>query len=167
MKERYIEKQSNSQVFHINQWLRGDESFSTLQGENYEWVNRQGMLAVMPPEKVWEWVDEDVETRARYLASFVPKMLFREEGKICFARELLVRYGEREDVRNNLIANFSTGGWIGSASQHYQESKERLLDFAQGENNEKVQWWIDDYVSRLDGSSPERGTSVCSNPRLG
>ncbi len=46
-----------------------------------------------------EWVDEDVENRAWHLASFVPNNLFREEGKVCLAREVLVRYGTSVSLR--------------------------------------------------------------------
>jgi hypothetical protein len=99
---------------------------------------------------VWDWVNKEVNKRAWYLATFVPKVLFKQEGKICWARELLVRYGTRKDVRDNLAANFSSEGWSGSASLHLQQKKEELLTFKKEENNENVIKWIDYYIEGLD-----------------
>ena len=99
---------------------------------------------------LWAWVDADVEKRSWYLANFVPKTLTREPGKVCLAREVLIRYGAREDVRHNLEANFSSEGWTGPASQHYAQKKKGLLDFREGEENPNVKRWIDDYVESID-----------------
>ncbi|MCK4735619.1 MAG: hypothetical protein KAT65_24405, partial [Methanophagales archaeon] len=137
---KYLGPPIDSRAFHINEWLRGGGWFEA----------KEGILPVIPLEKIWEWIDEDVERRAWYLASFVPKALFRGEDKICLAREVLVRYGHREDVRRNLIANFSTEGWTGLASLHFQAKKQKLLDFKRGEGNENVKRWIDEYVASLD-----------------
>jgi len=138
---KYLGPPIDSRAFDIKEWLRGSEFFG--RGE-------EGILPVIPLKKIWEWVDENVEKRAWYLASFVPNKLSREPGKVCLAREVLVRYGAREDVRRNLMANFSTGGWWGPASAHYQKKKEQLLDFRKDETNENVKHWIDEFVSVLD-----------------
>lgn len=138
---RYLGPPIDSRAFHIKEWLRGRGFFE--RGE-------EGALPMIHLEKILGWVDEDVENRAWYLASFVPKKLFREEGKICLAREVLMRYGTREDVRRNLMANFSTEGWSGPASLHYQEKKQQLLEFKREEDNENVKRWIDEYISSLD-----------------
>ena len=138
---RYLGPPTDSRAFHIRQWLRGGKFFET---------GGDGALSMIPPDKVWKWVDEDIGKRAWYLASFVPKKLFREEGRICLARELLVRYGAREDVRRNLRANFSTEGWSGPESLHYQTKKQQLLDFKKKEDNENVVCWIGEYVSSLN-----------------
>lgn len=138
---KYLGPPIDSRAFRIRQWLRGGEFFET---------GPEGALVFFPLAKIWEWVDEDIEKRAWYVANFVPKQLFRQEGKVCLAREVLVRYGQRKDVRSNLIANFSTEGWTGSASLHLQNKKEELLDFRKTEDNENVKLWIDEFVSILD-----------------
>jgi hypothetical protein len=139
---KYLGPQIDSRAFHIKEWLRDDESFG--RGE-------AGALPMIPLKKIWEWVNEDVENHAGYLASFAPTKLFREEGKICLAREVLVRYGTRDDVRMNLIKNFfSAGGGIGPISLHYQEKKQQLLDFEKMEDDENVKRWIVEYISTLD-----------------
>ncbi len=138
---KYLGPPKDSCAYHITQWLRGDFSFDDEE---------KGMLPIFPSEIIWKWVDEDINNRAKYLASFVPNKLLRAEGKICFAREVLVRYGTRDDVRRNLMANFSTEGWSGPESLHYQKKKQNLLEFKKEENNENVKCWIDEYVSSID-----------------
>ena len=138
--KKYLGPPIDSRAYHIKEWLRGSTFFE----------EKEGTLTLIPPEEIWKWVDENVEKHAWYLANFVPKRLSREEGKTCLARELLIRYGEREDVRRNLIANFSTEGWTGLESLHYQEKKQQLLDFKKDEDNENVKRWIDEYISSLD-----------------
>ena len=128
---KYLGPPIDSRAFHIKEWL-------------------QEILPRICLENIWRWVDEDIENRAWYLASFVPKKLFREEGRICLAREVLVRYSTQEDVRIELMANFSTEGWSGPASLHYQEKKQQLLEFKREEDNENVKRWIDEYISSLD-----------------
>jgi hypothetical protein len=140
MIKKYLGPPIDTRAFSIREWLKGGDLLYA----------KEGMLSFIPVEKIWEWVDEDLEKRAWYLASFVPKTLFREEGKTCLAREVLVRYGTREDVRSNLRANFSTEGWSGPASLYYQEKKNWLVDFKKDEDNENVKRWIDEYVSVLD-----------------
>jgi hypothetical protein len=124
----------------IKDWLRGEDP----------WNKKEGALALIPTEAVWRWVDEDTEKRAWYLASFVPNLLFREEDRICWAREVLIRYGKREDVRRNLMSNFSSEGWRGPTSLHLQNKVQDLLDFGEEEENENVRRWINEYVSYLE-----------------
>jgi hypothetical protein len=105
---------------------------------------------LFPIDEIWKWVDGNIEIRAWHLASFIPKGLFREKGKVCLAREILVRYGTQEKVRNNLRANFWTGGWTGPASLHYESKKQKLLDFREGETDKNVLEWIDGFIRSLD-----------------
>jgi hypothetical protein len=65
-------------------------------------------------------------------------------------RERLVRYGQREDVRRNLLANQQTGGWAGSSVAHYQQKKTALLDRNRVEDNENVRRWLDEYIDELN-----------------
>lgn len=138
---KYVGPPIDSRAFHIKEWLRGSE---------HSPAGVSGALAFFPPEKVWEWVDTNIDKRAWYIAYFVPKTLFRQEGKICWAREVLARYGDREDVCKEMGSNFYTEGWSGPASLHYQQKKEQLIAFKEGEDNEKVKRWIDEMVDSLD-----------------
>ena len=140
--EQVLGRPIDARAYRLTQWLRGETLTLTEQGPS--------ALLFFQPELVWKWVEQDVDKHAWYLATFVPKFLFRREGTMCWARELLVRYGDREDVRGNLYANFSTEGWSGKASIYFQKKKEGLLAFRMGEDNENVLRWIDDFVTDLD-----------------
>ncbi len=82
-------------------------------------------------------MEENVEQRASYAASFVPPV-FPGDPKSASAREVLVRYGSSEDVRSNLMANFSTEGWMGPESSHARNKLERLRHWKKGETNVKL-----------------------------
>ena len=138
---QYLGPPITTSAFHINQWLRGDDDFDR---------SSVGAFIHIPAESIWQWVDQDVENRAWYLASFVPKILFHESDRTCLARELLVRYGNLEDVLRNFSANYSTQGWSGSESQHHQETRKHLLDFKRDETDPNVIRWIDQHISWLE-----------------
>jgi len=125
----YLGPPIDTRAFWLTQWLRGD-----TEGIR----SRSGVLSFFDPQDIWGWVEEDVEKRSWYLATFVPPQLFRSESEICLARELLVRYGERKDVRDNLSANFSTEGWTGPASEHYKQKKRLLMNFKNDETDVNV-----------------------------
>lgn len=135
-------KLENTRALYITSWLRGEN--------NPVAVHVGGALTLFPLEAVWQWIDEDVELRAAYLASFVPKTLLRQEKQVCLAREVLIHYGERDDVRQAFSANYFTGSWWGPISQHYEGIKQNLLDFRKTEEDENVTLWIDEYIEELD-----------------
>ncbi len=138
--KKYLGPPSDSRSFWLRQWLRG--------GEHYQ--EKKGILSFIPIDLIWDWVDEDVQNRAWYVAGFVPNRLFTEEGETCLAREVLVQYGDRDDVRRNLMSNFMSEGWIGPESMHYREKKEQLLSFKEKESNDRVRLWIDEFVESLN-----------------
>ena len=106
-----------SRAVALEQWLR--EGGSSARRE------RKGALTLIPPAKIWDWIDKDMENRAWYVAyRFVPKTLSAEEWPASLVRAFLIRYGEREDVRRNLRANYSTEVWQGSLSLHYKNKQQ-------------------------------------------
>jgi len=130
--------------FYIKKWLRGND----IWNEN---PSNKTPFACIPLDKIFSWVDEDINKRAIDLASFVPNKLFKEEGVICLAREVLARYGNNEKVRENLMSNFLEEGWTGYASEHYSNKKQKLIDFKNLDSNIYVKQWIDEFVDYLDG----------------
>lgn len=98
---------------------------------------------------MWNWVEQDVEKRAWYVAQFVPSV-FPGDDKAVSAREVLVRYGSRKDVRNNLMANFSTETWWGPESSHARQKLEQLSGWKEGETNANVLRWLDDYIASAE-----------------
>jgi hypothetical protein len=133
----------STQAYRIYNWLRG-ESFLP------EDMRFTGAMYHFSPELLWQWIDGDVENRAWYAAMFVPKELHHDPNRTCFAREVLARYGDRDDVRRNLSANFETEGWSGPESAHCEAVKRDLEEFAWGETDPKVLRWINDHIRGLD-----------------
>ena len=136
---KYLSDRGNfSRTMSIGRWLK--------EADLSETEKEKGALTLIPREKIWEWVDRDIENRARYLArEFVPKTLLIEEWHDSLARDLLVRYGDREDVRRTLISNYSTEVFWGSASLHYEDKLQKLVDIQDVDNDKRVNYWIDEY----------------------
>jgi len=122
---RYLGPPIDSRAFAIKGWLRGS------------------IITYVPLGEIFSWVDENIEKRSAYLAGFIPP-------EFTYAREILVRYGERDDVRKSLIANFSTEGWSGHASKHYEEKKEKFIKLRNDEKDLKVKSWLDFYISIIE-----------------
>lgn len=129
-------------AFRLGEWLHGDDR-PDLRG-------REGALTKMPEAAVWTWVEADVEKRAWFAASLAPRGFFREPGKTCWAREVLVRYGDRPDVRRNIGANFGVEIWWGSEAEHWERKKADLLEYRTLEDNPRVLSWIGEYIEYLN-----------------
>ena len=138
---QYMGPPIDTPAFYICEWLRGEDRFDRSGG---------GALNLFRPESIWKWVDEDVENRAWYLASIVPTPLWHEDDRVCLARELLVRYGNHDDVLTEFSTNYSTEGWTGSESQHHLKTKASLLTFKEEETDANVIRWIDQHISWLE-----------------
>ena len=146
---KLLEDQTRSaRVVALERWLRGGDlsDFAPMEDED-----KKGTLTLILPQKIWEWIDEAVEERAWYFASkLVPKTLSAGEWPTSLAREFLARYGEREEVRGCLRSNYLIEGWSGPTSLHYQEKQQKLLHIKDGEDNENVKRWIDEFVEGLE-----------------
>lgn len=139
---KYLGPPIDERAWYLKKWLRGENDPVGIQVH--------GGLALIPLEEIWQWVDEDIEQRAWYLASFVPKTLFQQEGQLSLAREVLCHYGQREDVREAFAANFFTEAWMGPESVHLSAVKQKLLAFAKDEDNENVKNWISEYLTDIE-----------------
>jgi hypothetical protein len=142
---RFLGPPIDSRSYSITDWLKGDSFFG---GED----KVDSILDHIPLGELWRWVDQDVEKRAWYLASFVPKKLFVAPEKQCMVREVLIRYGDRKDVQSSLAANFSTEGWMGSESTHHRFKKENLQDYLERESEPRVREWLHQYIAYLQRS---------------
>lgn len=140
----YLMPPITSQGWFLRNWLRGDNAFDGVY---------VGAIAAIPHELIWGWIKEDDEERAWFMALLVPPLLIPEEEGSSLARELLVRYGDRERVRNELMANFSTEGWTGEASLHFEKKREALQVLLQQESNINVRRWIEEYSTYLAEST--------------
>jgi hypothetical protein len=143
---KLLEDQTNfSRTASLERWLR--------EGNSLGQEESAGTLAHIPRKKIWDWVNKDVENRAWRLAyRLVPKTLSVARWRNSLVREVLMRYGEREEVRSGLRSNYLTEGWSGPGSLHYKEKQQKLLRLKEGEDNENVKRWIDEFVDALEDS---------------
>ena len=140
--KRLGSRREDTRAYHIAMWLRGESDSASVHGS--------GALNLFPVETIWQWVAEDKERRAPYLASFVPKTLFKQDGRICLAKEVLQQYGAQEEVRHAFSANYFSGSSWGPESMHYEIVKRQLLDFKAIEEDKNVHCWIDEYITGLN-----------------
>lgn len=139
----YLNPPYDARAFGITNWLRGEQF--TFGAEVVP-----GPIVIFPIDLIWQWIAGDVNQRSWYLATFVPPILHRQPSKICWARELLVKYGNLKAVRDNLHANFGTGSWSGSASQYFAGKREKALDFRRDETDPNVLKWLNEYIDALE-----------------
>ena len=143
---KHVSKRLEERDSFIEDWLKDGNSI-----DGFSTVEEKGALTFIPHEKIWEWIDEDVENRTWYFAyRLVSKTLSVKEWRNSLVRAFLIRYGEREDVRSNLHANYATESWTGKRSLHLEQRKEKLLCLKDSEDDANVKRWLDEYVEELE-----------------
>lgn len=147
----YLERRDDFlRTHYLERWLTGENTSDSASTDT-----EKGTLPLMPREKIWEWIDGNIEERAKYLAStFGPSTLSVDEWQTSLARDLLVRYGDSEVVRNHLRANYAIEVSWGPESLHLDRKKRKLLRIrkteVETENNTNVKQWVDSYVEELE-----------------
>ncbi len=134
----------NHREFNLTHWLRGGKDDILPYKQN------NPPIELIPFSVIQEWVDKDPTKRAPYLATFVPKSLFINENRICYAREILIHYGNIKGVKSSLMSNFYSEGWIGPGSVHFQSKKDYFVEYKRKETSQIVIDWVDDFISELD-----------------
>ncbi|MBZ2184511.1 MAG: ATP-binding protein [Bryobacter sp.] len=124
-------------AFHLKHWIDNSHAFDQRQ---------PNFLDTLPRQDLWEWVDADVERRAWYLAHLAAPIL--TPGSL--ARDVLIQYGEREDVQSNLRANFDTEGWSGPESSHYEGKRSAMGRLLDTETEPNVRNWLTKYIELLE-----------------
>jgi hypothetical protein len=128
---------------------RGWEITNWLRGGLFEGGAESVPFDALPIADVLDWVAANPEKRAILAVSISPKRIedIRKDDSI--VRQLLIRYGDREDVRRSLEGSFSTEGWRGPASAHFAEKMRRLENLLKEEQHPRVIEWLRTYVSHL------------------
>jgi hypothetical protein len=103
----------------------------------------------VPPELIWEWIDEDVSDNGVLAARLIPARFFHDD-KVCLARELLKRYGDNEDVRQAVSNNYHSETIVGPASEHYTKKKQNIEEFKEKEEHPNVLKWANEEISDLE-----------------
>lgn len=140
MISEYIEPPLDIRGWEITTWLRGalfnrDESAVPLD--------------LLPLNDVLGWIDDGDDLRALLAATFVPPRIDDVKNENSLVRQLLIRFGNREDIRRALEGSFSSGGWWGEASAHFSQKKSRLEGLLKEEQIPIVRDWLNSYISRL------------------
>lgn len=136
----YLDPPFDAKKFNIRNWLRGGKFHHP----------KQGAISIVPIKFIFEWVDQKIEKRAKYLATFIPKDFTTKNIEKSLVRNIIIRYGSSFDVRANLISNYQSESFSGPSSRHYQRKKEWLLELQEVEDNENVILWISEYIDYLE-----------------
>lgn len=136
----YLDPPFDAKKFNIRNWLRGGKFHHP----------KQGAISIVPIKFIFEWVDQKIEKRAKYLATFIPKDFTTKNIEKSLVRNIIIRYGSSFDVRANLISNYQSESYSGPSSRHYQRKKEWLLELQEVEDNENVILWISEYIDYLE-----------------
>jgi hypothetical protein len=137
---RLIRDLRSTRTWLIMKWLQGHSDVS----EDII----VSAFTVLNFDDVARWVNKARRRRARFLARYVPKSLTESRGM--FTRQFLARYGDDKEVRHELMVNFSTVGFWGAASDHYQEAKDRLVALRKQETDKNLRKFLDEYIGVLD-----------------
>ena len=137
---QYIEPPLDQRGLRITNWLRGDAFKGGSDATPFDGL---------PIGDVLEWVEADIAKRAPLVAYFAPTRFDDIKQEDSFIRQLLIRYGDRENVGGSLESNFSTGGWMGPASAHYAGQKRQVEELLEQEQNLRVREWLATYASHL------------------
>ena len=127
-------------TWQLLNWLRGDQSRVS---------ESEAGLGAIPTSMAFAWIDADIAQRAWLLAEYCPPGVSKLGEAPTFAREMLERYGAREDVRSSLHANHFTGSWRGSASEHYAPKLADLKTQLDAETNDHVRMWLKEHRNKL------------------
>ena len=143
---KHVSKRLEERDFFFEKWLKeGDakDPFST--------TDEKGVLTLIPHKEICEWIDEDVEDRSWYFAyRLIPKTFSEDEWRTSLVRAFLMRYGQREDVRRELHANYATESWTGERSLYLESKKDKLLRIKTNEDNANVKRWLNEFIDGLE-----------------
>ncbi len=133
-----LEKKDSSH--YISSWL-GD-GFGFDEGPN------AGAIRFFDPNLVMSWVLDKPETRARTIASCLPKTLNENEGGL-LTRLFLEKFGNDDVLASYLISHFWTGGWTGSESAHFSKKRDKAREWISGTRHGNVLSWLYRYIQDL------------------
>jgi hypothetical protein len=130
--------------YALSHWL-GDGRLSAV-----EETDEPPPTELLPRKAILSWVKALPDTRARLAAEIAPAV--RDAGKWSdsLARELLVHFGDRQDVQSALKAGYFTDNWVGPASLHYQGRRSHINAMLQSETNALARRWLTAIDQDLD-----------------
>jgi hypothetical protein len=125
-------------------WLEGG-----LVG--FEEQEPRGAIADLPFQEIFQWIDENPESRAELIAHAAPRTLDDiKGGKL--TRELLRKYGQFEGVQSGISANFHSGEWSGPRSTYLKRKREMFRQWLAAGFDYEITQWIESEIEYLDRS---------------
>jgi len=100
--------------------------------------------------KIIAWVNEDVDIRAKLIASIIPSNIFNADKN--FPRKFLEIFGNRSDVRKSFSHNYYSGkvhSYLPEKTNPYMNGKQMLEELLEKESNENIRIWIREYISKV------------------
>lgn len=110
--------------------------------------DEKGPILLFRREAILEWVEEKPCGRAEFVAEIAPKTI-ESEGIHSLARELLIQYGDNEEVRCSLFRHFWGGGWCGSRAGYYRRKRDTARKWLENEKEPRVVSWVKEYIRIL------------------
>lgn len=141
---QYLMPSMDFRSLELTFWLQG-------RYRHYGLNKEVAAIQLIPPQLLWDWIDQDVQVRGPYFAGWlVPSTILVGEWETCLAHEMFIRYGDIEKVRQNFSESFTSGVWSGPASLHWANKKRVLEDLKRTENHPNVISWINEEIVRLE-----------------
>jgi hypothetical protein len=134
-----MESPDDPRTWNIAHWLGHRFGF----GED----SISGPLTAFDAADVLAWVAEKPTERAHFIARECPKAFDVDHGRL--TREILIRYGDQDEVQGALDANFGTESISGPASQHYRRKRERMQKWLASEREQPIITWLETYIEYL------------------
>ena len=112
------------------------------------WLRTAFFMFDVPFENINKWIKKDVKNRAWFMSYSIPPIINNNENNL--VKQMLIHFGNRSDVRRNLVNNLDTEAFSGNASSHYSSKKAVLEKFKESESHLNILRWADWYVSLLE-----------------
>lgn len=126
--------ESDNKSIRIESWLAGEG-----------WNKEEAAILLVSPSSLLDWVEEDPESRAQELVRCIPSM--KHNGWWELTREVLVKYGDQDDVFGNLSALETGGGWTNDL---FKSRYDHLKELRQQESNLIVRRWLSREMRQLE-----------------
>jgi len=127
---------------------RGGAIWHWLDAAYYGTEPDAGLLSLFPEDSVLAWAAESPRTRAVRVAELVPGSL-DDPGLTTLARQLLILFGDRADVRGAMAWHLVHAGVSALDANHYQQLRERALAWLKDEAHPNVRRWLDQVIQSL------------------
>jgi hypothetical protein len=102
-------------------------------------------ILLVPESVLWDWVDVNPEERGPQLARCIPPM--EHDGWWNLAHEILIRYGDIDDVVEDLNAIEQGGRWGNDIFQNRRDKLQRLRSKSSDQN---VRRWISQKIREVE-----------------